>query len=331
MRGNHRAAVIGLRQQAGFTLVEIMIAIVISLFLAAGIIQMYLANRQSYRFNDALARIQENGRFALESMAKSLRMADFRGCTQHSQIANRLLDPSQAIGISGEEESTESPHDRVTFTIATNTLLNILTQDEDHFADDPLVVDGASNQIEGDVLSVGDIVLVSDCTRGDIFEITAIDGQDEESYIYHEETNSDGVQVNSTATFSHTYTDSANLYLYRTIQYYLGEGTSDEFALSQRENDGAERDLVEGAMDMQILYGEDSDGDGAANRYVSADSVANMDAVVSVRVALLLRSIETNLTDESQVFRFDGSDVTCPDRRICQVMSSTITLRNRAR
>lgn len=65
------------RRQRGMTLVELMIASVLSLFLMAGVIQLFLGTRQIYRFLDALSRLQENGRFALNVMAADIRMAGF--------------------------------------------------------------------------------------------------------------------------------------------------------------------------------------------------------------------------------------------------------------
>ena len=44
--------------QRGFSLVEIMVALVLSLFLVAGVIQLFLGTRQTYRFHEALSRIQ---------------------------------------------------------------------------------------------------------------------------------------------------------------------------------------------------------------------------------------------------------------------------------
>lgn len=57
------------------SLIEIMIALVISLFLIAGVIQLFIGSKQTYRSQDALSRIQENGRLAMESMATDIRMA----------------------------------------------------------------------------------------------------------------------------------------------------------------------------------------------------------------------------------------------------------------
>jgi len=68
------------RRQCGLSLVEIMVALVISLFLIAGVIQLFLSSKQTYRSYDALSRLQENGRFALEAMSRDIRMASFTGC-----------------------------------------------------------------------------------------------------------------------------------------------------------------------------------------------------------------------------------------------------------
>lgn len=66
-----------IQSQRGLTLIEIMVALVLSLFLIAGVIQLFLGSKQTYRFHDALSRLQENGRFALDTMARDIRMADF--------------------------------------------------------------------------------------------------------------------------------------------------------------------------------------------------------------------------------------------------------------
>lgn len=63
--------------QRGLTLVELMVSLVLSLVLAAGMIQLFIGTKQTYRFYDALSRIQENGRFALDSMSGDIRMAGY--------------------------------------------------------------------------------------------------------------------------------------------------------------------------------------------------------------------------------------------------------------
>ncbi|MCP3951594.1 MAG: hypothetical protein GY697_05165, partial [Desulfobacterales bacterium] len=68
------------KKQSGLSLVEILVALVISLFLLGGIVQVYLGNKTAYRFSDASARVQENGRFALETIASDIRRAGSWGC-----------------------------------------------------------------------------------------------------------------------------------------------------------------------------------------------------------------------------------------------------------
>lgn len=63
--------------QRGLSLVEILVALTISLFLIAGVIQLFIGSKQTYRFNDAQSRLQENGRFAIDRMAWDIRMAGY--------------------------------------------------------------------------------------------------------------------------------------------------------------------------------------------------------------------------------------------------------------
>ena len=67
-------------KQRGLTLIEIMIALVIGLIITAGIIQVFSSTRQSNRVHEAISRMQETGRMALEVLARDIRMADFWGC-----------------------------------------------------------------------------------------------------------------------------------------------------------------------------------------------------------------------------------------------------------
>ena len=80
---------------------------------------------------------------------------------------------------------------------------------------------------------------------------------------------------------------------------------------------------------MQVLYGIDDDSDGFPNQFVDSDTVVNFDDVVSIRLMLLVRSIDDFVTDEPQIYNFNGAQVTAPDRRIRQVFTTTIALRNK--
>ncbi|MCI0652872.1 MAG: PilW family protein [Methylococcaceae bacterium] len=61
--------------QRGMSLVEVMIGLLLSMVLSAGVIQIYLSNKQTYYLQDEMSRLQENGRFAIEVLQRTIRGA----------------------------------------------------------------------------------------------------------------------------------------------------------------------------------------------------------------------------------------------------------------
>lgn len=73
------------RINAGFSLVEIMVALAIGAIMITGLIQIFLANRQSYRVMEGANFMQENLRFTIDRVTLSLRMADHWGSAEASR------------------------------------------------------------------------------------------------------------------------------------------------------------------------------------------------------------------------------------------------------
>jgi type IV pilus assembly protein PilW len=81
----------GRRGPLGFSLVELMVAITLGLLLTAGILQLFQGTKVTFRTNDALARVQENGRFALEILKRQIREAGADGfCGADLEVENHL-------------------------------------------------------------------------------------------------------------------------------------------------------------------------------------------------------------------------------------------------
>jgi type IV pilus assembly protein PilW len=101
---------------------------------------------------------------------------------------------------------------------------------------------------------------------------------------------------------------------------------------------GTAEELVEGVENMQILYGENTNNDSnnTADRFVPADNVTDWDAVVSVRITLLVMSLEDNLVSVAQPYTYNGvvynggtgNGAAPPDKRLRRVFTTTINLRN---
>ena len=81
----------GTRQQ-GISLVELLIAIALGLFLVWGVMQSFLTSRQSYRLQQGLGRIQENGRLAQEFLGYEIRNAGDYACVNSDDFVTAAFD-----------------------------------------------------------------------------------------------------------------------------------------------------------------------------------------------------------------------------------------------
>ncbi|MFT5657698.1 MAG: type IV pilus assembly protein PilW [Gammaproteobacteria bacterium] len=325
-----------MRAQAGISLVEILVSLVISLFLLGGIISVYVGNTTTYRFANALSQVQENGRFALDTITQDLRAVGDWGCINFNpanvaNINNTLnivganaalndflgnppvlgtndaggLGTSDTITISGSQPGQVNI--AAPFSTTAQTFVTVNTVG-------PFVV--------------GDVALITRCGPNDgptveaeIFRVTGI-------------VNASGRLTHATA-LSQIYRNDATLKRLQTVTYSLAVGNGGEPTL-WRSVFGVNLQLIQGIEDMQILYGIDTDGvntagQNYANQYVTANNVANFRTVVSIRIMLLVRSTDAFVTDTPQVIPFNGAaDANPGDRRIRQVFTTTIALRNRA-
>lgn len=80
------------RSIAGFTLIELMVAMLLGLIVIGGVTSVFLANQQVYRTNAALGEVQDNTRMSFELLAQNIREAGLTGCSNNGQVANVLTD-----------------------------------------------------------------------------------------------------------------------------------------------------------------------------------------------------------------------------------------------
>jgi len=80
---------------------------------------------------------------------------------------------------------------------------------------------------------------------------------------------------------------------------------------------------------LQILYGEDSDNDKIANRYINASNIA-ANPIVSVRIALLVSTNENIGTVDNNTYALLNTPILGPikDNLLRRVFIRTIILRN---
>lgn len=80
------------RSMRGFSLVELMIAMVLGLIVIAGAGSVFLASSRTYQTNTALSEVQTNSRIAFELLARDIRNAGQNDCNNNGRVANVLND-----------------------------------------------------------------------------------------------------------------------------------------------------------------------------------------------------------------------------------------------
>jgi prepilin-type N-terminal cleavage/methylation domain-containing protein len=88
------------RRSRGFSLVELMIALVLGLIVVGGLIQVLISNRTAYRLQESSNFLQQNLRYGTDRIGWSLRMADFWGgpAASAATITGAATDGSGASG-----------------------------------------------------------------------------------------------------------------------------------------------------------------------------------------------------------------------------------------
>lgn len=337
------------RYSRGLSLVELMVALVLSLVIGAAVLQMFLASKTTYSLQDAMARVQENGRFAVSFLASDIRMAGFMGCGNLNEITiNVIANPApidaanplgQIIGGANNVGSTNTWN-----AVAGTDVLSIRRASSagvklvGNMATDNANIQVANNSIG---LIAGDTLFLSDCLSADLFRATNVSSGSSQTTIAHAN------NMNTSNKLSKAYGDDAELLVFESITYFVrntGRSTASgdpinalmvERRFANRSDASANAvELVDGVQDVQFEYGVATGTNMTATEYRTADAVTDWSRVVSVRFSLLLQSIDGNVVARSgtasQVLTFNGTAIPA-DGRLRQIFGSSVAIRNRVR
>jgi type IV pilus assembly protein PilW len=84
------------KQQRGLSLVELLVALALGLFLMGGVISIFVSNQENFKSNEGLARIQENARFSFEQLSREVREAGTTPCGVRT-VLSVIRTPTPAI------------------------------------------------------------------------------------------------------------------------------------------------------------------------------------------------------------------------------------------
>ena len=107
-------------RQSGLSLIELMVALGIGAFLVLGVVTVFLANKDSARLENSLARLQENGRFALDLLREDLHQAQYLGCNTGDVFVINMIEDPNSVGFSPTLEGIRAYERNGTGTWAAN-------------------------------------------------------------------------------------------------------------------------------------------------------------------------------------------------------------------
>lgn len=85
-------------RQVGLSLIEVMVALVISSILILGVTDLFNSSFMSGRSNSELAQIQENGRLAMEVIGSDIRLAGLSTCLSKLNPGAEPLENALVLG-----------------------------------------------------------------------------------------------------------------------------------------------------------------------------------------------------------------------------------------
>ncbi|MDA0822198.1 MAG: PilW family protein [Proteobacteria bacterium] len=350
-------------KQGGFTIVELMVAATLGVLILAGAISMLSTNKRVYTEQDEMGRLQENARFALDLLVRDIRMAGYAGCADDAaEVVNHVngyddaTDIHYFIAVEGSENAANwlpgNSTDEVANMIPNSDGITVryLAPTGIFVVSPYMTTASAAIHVTTDSgLEKGDIISITDCSSADIVVITSnpsdppcsseSDLTCKSSFNHNSGTVTGAEPGNWLKDLSKTYTGDAGILKFYAARYYVGNDANGSPVL--RRMTGVDKDtgapvvsdLVEGVENLQVLYGEDTAGsDMIADTYVNAAGVTDWDNVVSVRIALLMRTVDEYGPDvNDNTYDLLGETINpVDDRRRRRVFTATIQIRNRS-
>jgi len=349
----------------GFSLIELMIAMVLGLILSAGIFSVFSGNKRSNDLNTTMSDMQESARFVLTRIAADARMAGFQGCNDinrggpqilanSSPTSNLELTATSGYAFSGGSWapggslptgvlSTPPPIEgshalNLQFGSAASFPLVPLEGGPESIPSktDPIVINTTTGiSSEPFNLRAEDFAIISNCTGADLFEITGVSGGDGgEATLEH----SSGANKSDSLTFDYIPNLSTKVMRFNSNFYYVADtgqtnGAGDMIPGLYQQSlpyTSAPTLLVTGVENLRFEFGLRTGPDSLAYLPAGNGGITNSQ-IETIRIGLLMVS-ENRVSSQpnNATFMLAGQPVTSPgDRRYRQAFNTTVKIRNR--
>jgi type IV pilus assembly protein PilW len=344
-----------MNKQSGLSIVELMIAMSLSLLLAIGIFQVFTSNQQSARLTQALVQVQDTGRLSLELMSRDIRNADYWGCagdisrvsTSINTLAGGYDSDLHGFGLAAQVGIRANDNVAAGFQVGGanvrvgTDVLHLRSMASQGLSIAQSMPSTAANLFltDNNDIAEGDILAVSDCQSADVFQVTNVNVAGGADNVVHNAGGGAGGPVpgNATGSLSRQYPAGAQILFPTYRAYFIDDNGGDPQLRMWDENGGAPSVLADGVQDMQLIFGLDSTGDGVANQFVTAatidaDAALNFQQVLSVEVRLVVASPQVNVVDTGIAYDWNGGVALDADDdlgRLRREFTSIATIRSR--
>ena len=351
-----------MKRQDGFSLVELMVAIVLALLLTGAVISVFIGSRTAYQATAGIGEMSDSGRFALNLIGESVRSAGNLACNSAMSATNQNVVPGVSFtnnfgqGVQGFEANGSGP--AAALALPANPVVgaaNNWTPNLDPAftgataagpfgipvqGSDVLVVRSSVPRVPpvyttADVLPNATTLLVTPVpATATGFQYAAV-SDCTKSVIFQVAGMAGGVVTLNAGLPGVGFSAGALVAPLTTTVYYIGTGCDGDTSLWRLEQVSGiagfaqPEELVPDVENMQVLYGIDTAGTQTASAYVTADQVGVIN-VVSIQVALLVASQPTaKQVPAAAPYNLLGNAVTAPvDNRMRQVFYATVNLRD---
>ncbi len=320
------------QQQSGFTLVELLIATAIGLLLIAGIGTLFVSNKTIFNEVQQRGRLQEDMRFGMDRIMHDLRMGDFKGCQETYD------DGSTEFKVEGYEGSGTNP-DRLLLTHMQTTLslsaMNISgTSLKVWSTGDLKTGESVEIQIPGDQYAYGPYSITAiaagpddNAPSGPDYYTITLD-QDTGITGHKSSNGAAGLLLRGRASGVH----DRKLYYIANNALYVKANAIDINDTTGSALVGDDQNDADRVENMQLLFGQDTDDDGSADTYVTADAITTSSGwgnVVSVKLAMLLATEAYGVDLDGDSHQLLNTTIPAAnDTRKRRVAQTTVLIRN---
>jgi len=314
--------------QSGFSVIELMIAMLLSMVLAGAIISVFVNNNQSFKQDENVGRMQDDTRHALREIAFDLSMAGhYADLHVPSSVS---YDGGLAIGQDCGPVGEANWMYRATEAVTGNSL-SIMAIDN---ATNAAVAAAHSCFVNGELLDGTDVVAIKRVAGAEATALSA-------NGAYLRTNGTVGVLFSGLAPTAPPVVVAPPRadWAFRPSIYYIRQ-----FANTPGDNiptlcrkalrgpgPGMTTEcLATGIENLQIEYGIDTTGNGQPNVYLSNPSLAQMQNVVAARIFLIGRTteIDTRYTN-TKTYAISNAPAFVPnDSFHRRVFSTSVAIQN---